>query len=336
MFGKAAAEYIIKILSQGEKFYYVDKIFDIEKVYPVPRLILLLPGKGCSWSKKTGGCYMCGFKSKLDKVNDSYNYSSRDIIALCKLSLLMTKTQRCEKLYIYNGGSFFNEKEISLDAQYGICKIIAQNPSIRELMVESRPEFITAGRFLVLKRVLGEKNLTVGIGLECQDDNIRNASVNKGFSRNDFNKAADVILSYKGKLFVYVFLKPLYLSEREAIEEAVRTIQYSFEKGASIVSLSCAFIQENTKMAEEYERGNFRPPWLWSIMEVIRRAHDLGYVHIGSFEDEPPPIAVPYNCSKCSKEVMNILQEYNLTRDLKVFDQLSCTCKKEWEDIIRA
>jgi radical SAM enzyme (TIGR01210 family) len=158
-----------------------------------------------------------------------------------------------------------------------------------------------------------------------------------GYGRSTSIKAIERLKSRGGFALTYVFLKPLGLSEREAIEEAVRTIEYAFNKGSDEISLSCAFVQEGTKTAKAYEDGKFRPPWLWSIIEVIRRTKHLGSVRVGSFKDEPLPIAIPNNCSKCSLAIEEALRKYNLIRQISIFDALDCECKKQWiEEIERA
>ena len=81
-------------------------------------------------------------------------------------------------------------------------------------------------------------------------------------------------------------------------------------------------------MEQFYRRGEFRPPWLWSIIEVIKGTCNLGDVRLGGFEDEPPPIAIPSNCSKCSEKIEEMMQKYREINDIKLFDNLDCECKK--------
>ncbi len=76
----------------------------------------------------------------------------------------------------------------------------------------------------------------------------------------------------------------------------------------------------------------FRPPWLWSILEVIKRTIHMGPVRIGSFEDEPCPIAIPSNCGQCDAKVMEIIGQYNLSHDINSFDTIKCRCQAAWEE----
>lgn len=313
----------------AENFFFIDEIYDYN-----PRWIQLLPGKGCAWAKKSGGCYMCGFKKKTDEFVGQF--TDDDIIELFREAEVMTQSQQPQKIAIYNGGSFLNDEEISHKVQSEICIKISLHPTIETLMVESRPEFVTEQKIAYLISLLGKKRLQVGIGLECENDKVRTRCIHKGFLKVDYERAAKVLKDNGAELFTYIFIKPLYLSEKGAIEEAIKSVKYAFEVGSKEVSLSCAFIQEGTRMEEEYEKGNFHPPWLWSIIEVVKQTYRFGSVHIGSFKDEPPPIAIPHNCDKCSAKIEMLFEKYNKTHDLKLLENLDCECKKDWEKVIKA
>ena len=74
--------------------------------------------------------------------------------------------------------------------------------------------------------------------------------------------------------------------------------------------------------------------YICSIIEVIKRTHKYGKVIIGLFKFYPSPQRVPFNCSKCSKTVMESIEKYNDTLNFEYLENLDCECKKEWEKII--
>lgn len=279
---------------------------------------------------------MCGFNQKLGGVNKQWKLSAGDLLGLYKIAEHLSRPFQPDWLYVYNGGSFLNPNEIPLQTQLGIFKEIRHHKTTGALFVESRPEFIQKNHLTLLRQALGHKLLEVGIGLEAVTDRVREVNIHKGFSRQDYERAVNLLRGFGIKVFTYVFLKPLGLTEKEAIEEAVRTITYAFEVGSDEVSLSCAFIQEGTVMERAYRQGIFQPPVLWSIIEVVCRTSHLGPIRIGSFEDNPPPIAIPKNCGKCDTTVLKSLAKYNLTRDISILHNLFCECKEKWsEDLQR-
>lgn len=321
----------INFVFGGEEFFAIDMVYNCFSDKISKRLTLLLPGRGCSWFKKSGGCTMCGFNKKLMDVNQRWNFSANDLFALYRIAELLSCSQKPEILCIFNGGSFLNEDEIPRQTQIAITRSVKIHPTFGLLFIESRPEFITEASIENIRRNLGCKRLEVGIGLEAVTNKVREVYIHKGFNLQDYEKAVKLLNGRGVYVLTYVFLKPLGISEREAIEEAMKTIQYAFKVGSDEVSISCAFIQDGTRMAKSYGRGEFRPPWLWSIIEVLRRTAHLGSVRVGSFNDNPPPIDIPHNCPKCSKRVENALQKYNLVRDISIFDSVFCECQKEWQ-----
>ncbi len=312
-------------------FSYLDEAFDPRMKKSISRWILLLPGTGCAWAREHGGCFMCGFKTKIEEVQKGRTASHKRLMTIFQLGKLTTVGNSPQSLTIYNGGSFLNDEEIPFKTQSEICRQTSRHPTIQKLIVESRPEFVTEENVKSLISILKGKVLEVGIGLECQSDEIRTKSIHKGFSRKDYEKAAAILGRNGAELLTYVFLKPIYLTEKEAIEEAIATIKYAFRIGSDEVALESAFIQKGTKMEALYSRGEYKPPWLWSIIEVVKNTYSLGPVRIGGFEDEPPPIDIPRNCPKCSPSIMKLFKEYKRTSDIELFEGLDCECKQIWK-----
>jgi radical SAM enzyme (TIGR01210 family) len=211
-----------------------------------------------------------------------------------------------------------------------MLKKINQNPYIKMLVIESRPEFVTEEKIREIKELIPDKHVEIGVGLEIKDDFYRGICINKGFSLHRFDIAAELITKYLN-LRTYVLLKPLFLNEKESIDNAIETVEYSFESGASTVSLEASTIQEYTLMSYFYKHGLYTTPWLWSIVEIVKRVKTPGKLIIGLFKFFPSPSAVPNNCELCNDKVMNAIIQYNRTLDRSVFDGLDCECKSEWE-----
>jgi len=314
-------------------FSYVDRIYDSTVRKPIHRWMLLFPGSGCSWAKKEhGGCYMCGFKLRIEEITKGRKISISELISVYKVGRSMTEREAPEMLTIYNGGSFLNDDEIPIEVQLEICEDVSSIPSIKVLFVESRPEFVTEEKISLLVSKLRGKKLKVGVGLECVSDDIREKCINKGLSKKDFEKAVMLLRNNGVKVLAYVFIKPLYITEREAISEAIRTTNYAFQVGSNEVTLEAALVQRGTKMEEVYRKGDFRPPWLWSVIEVLKGTYQMGAVNVGDFTDEPPPVAIPYNCEKCSSKIAKLFNKYKETHKMDVFNDIDCDCKSIWRE----
>lgn len=332
-----------------ESFSSVGEFFDPLLNRTVNRWVLLLPTVNlCDWYLKSGGCTMCGFNcpksSKQQYAWIAKYFGGQALHLVYWLGYFGIWKQSPQNLTIYNGGSFLNsgkevpgsKPEIPLSLQSGIFRHIGQHPTIQKIFVESRPEFITSSNIAPLNDLLKGKTLQVGIGLESSNNRIRNGILRKGISLDSFNHAVKILKKHGVKSLAYVFLKPMHLSEREAIQDAVRTIQFCFETGVDEVSLSCAFIQDETKMCQQYQNGSYKLPQLWSIIEVIKQTTNLGPVRIGTFEDDPPPIDVPHNCSLCTETVNRAISRYRNSFNIALFDQLSCSCLEAWQKEVYA
>lgn len=327
--GKKTAINFLNFTAKKQKFFYTEKIYDFTEKKLVTQLTLFLPGKGCAWAKKTGGCTMCAFGKEAIKIGK--NFSGKDLLLLYEIAVNLTQNENPFSLAIYNGGSFLNDEEIPFEVQIEICQKVKKHPSLSKLLVESRVEYITEQKIKTLKDALGNKILIIGIGLESQDDKIRNEFIKKGLSKKNYERTIKLLKKQNVKTLTYVFLKPIYIPEKEAIEEAVKTILYAFKTGTDEVALEIAFIQENTLMAKLFQEKRYKPPWLWSIIEVIKKTHKAGPIRIGSFNDMPPPIATAENCPLCSLKVKMAIQKFRETNDLSMLNNLDCQCRKEWE-----
>lgn len=294
------------------------------------RWILNLPGAGCSWANKSGGCYMCNFKAATDKYTFGRQLPGFFFTGLYRFGHLLVKNQKPNSLIIFNGGSFLNDEEITLATQEALFNLVSRNNSIEKVIVESRPEYINDKNIRLLKKLLSKKELVIAIGLETKSESIRNKSINKGFSLKQFENAVETIKNNRAQLLTYVLLKPLFLTEKEAIDEAIKTIRYAFSIGSVEVDLEASSVIKGTKVETFYDKAEFRPPWLWSIIEVVNRTHDLGHLHIGGFEDNPPPKATPFNCTECSSQFPKLAKDFNKTQDFNLFKAFQCQCKNQW------
>lgn len=311
------------------KFSYIDNVFDPILGRKVIRWVLELPGAGCEWYKNTGGCTMCGFNRSTQKYTfGGHLYPHWIFMLIFYYAYLLVRQSKPEILVIYNGGSFLSNREIPSRTQLAILRFVKNHPTILKVMVETRAEFIIRPKLEEYKKAIGGKKLEIAIGLESADDHIRNECLRKGLSKKVFERAIALCRDHAVSTFAYVFLKPESLSDEEAIDDAVASIKYCAENLVDEVSLSCAFVQEGTPLHLLFKAGLFTPPTLWSIIEVVKRTAGIIPIRIGSFDDEPPPIARPYNCLLCNDWVMSAINQYREDHDLSVFDSLRCGCKK--------
>lgn len=300
---------------------------------PGKKLMMVLVSKGCGWAfKGNGPCTMCNFWIQCDK-----NISSEDIIAQFRNELARYdfKKEQIKEIDIFNSGSFFNDNEIPERARIEIMKAISQFPSVKNVVVESRPEYLKGGKIKKLKKILGEKGLEIALGLESSDDFIRETIIKKGFNLKDFENAVKIIKKTKTELRVYVIIKPLALTEKETIKDAIRTAKYVFSVGKKMnidteVQLEPVFVKPPSLVFTAWKKDQYRAVWLWSVIEIIKKVSRYGKIHVGIDPEGMSWNEMPRNCEKCTSGVIEAIKEFNVNQKATTFKGLKCECIEKW------
>ncbi len=287
----------------------------------VDAFVLILRTRGCYWALNSG-CTMCGY------INDARMepVSTENLRKQMEKVMKRYKGERVVK--IFTSGSFLDPNEIAPDMQR---EILEDFSSADRLIIESLPEFIQESTLAKLK----QPNLEIAIGLESASDEVLERSINKSFRVKDYVRAAETLNSMEIPLKTYILLKPPFLTEKEAIEDAVRSIIFA-SKYSKEISLNPINIQNHTLVHHLWRRREYRAPWLWSVVEVIKRAKpEIGDVWLVSWPTAGGKERGAHNCGKCDKSVLRAIEEFSLTQDLSVFDNLSCECRDSWEDYMK-
>ncbi|MCI4347664.1 MAG: TIGR01210 family radical SAM protein, partial [Thermoplasmata archaeon] len=167
-------------------------------------------------------------------------------------------------------------------------------------------------------------------GLESAQPEILQRFVNKGSPPSEYFAAAERLRSYRVRAKAYLLLKPPYLTEREAIEDVVTSVRQAGPRFDAL-SINPVHIQNGTVVEWLYRRGRYRPPWLWSLAEVMRRASaDRGASRLVTFPTAGGLARGPHNCGSCDASVLAALEEASLSQRFEGLDGLRCDCRAEW------
>lgn len=314
-----------------------DDVIDGE---PIRRLMFCYRTRGCAhYFSEGGGCRMCAFPLHAlpDRQISAEQLSKQLEGALAEVDWAAAGLA---ELDLFVSGSFFNDDEVPPAARRHAYTTARALPGLRKLLVESRPEYIDAARVGEARAMLGDvAYLEVAIGLESASAYVRDEIINKGYGLEEFEQALSVLAPLpRTSALVYVFLKPPGLSEREALDDAVTTTRYVWEAARRLgvegvtAAVQPAFVQAGGVLGQLYEAGEYRPPWLWTVVELLRRVHGGGELQIGTADDSPPPIAVRANCGECDAAVEAAIAGYNRTLSLDALVGLDCTCRARWRD----
>jgi archaeosine synthase beta-subunit len=287
----------------------------------VDAFVMILVTQGCRWAEDSG-CTMCGYG------NDSAGrpVTDADLAEQTQAGLKDFKGQPLVK--IFNSGSFFDDREIS---EKGRSLVLSAFPQAEKIAVESRPEYVKEGHLRQAHEILGSRCFEVGIGLETANDFVREHAINKGFTFAQFRAASELLHQHRMSVKTYVLCKPPFLTEREALEDNVETIRAAGPL-SDIISINPVTIQRHTLVEYLWRREEFRPPWLWTLVEIVKQGHDLfpGLLKCDTVAGGSP--RGPHNCGKCDAMVLDAIRKFSIDQDASVLSDLSCSCQEQWRD----
>jgi radical SAM enzyme (TIGR01210 family) len=297
---------------------------DLLEGKPITTLTVIFQTTGCRWNN----CTMCGYvydSARKPPSHDDLMKQFEHAMSRCRDEEFMVK--------IFTSGSFFDDAEIPEATPKEMLSRLGSDNHVKKVIAETRPEYVTQEKLKDAVYVLGKK-LEVAIGLETSNDLIRKDCINKGFSFSDFMRAGETAKKEGVTVKAYLLLKPLFLSERLAIDDMIRSIDDSAQV-AGTISLNLCNVQKGTLVDDMFERRDYRPPWLWSAVEVLKRGKD-SHPDVVIMSD---PVGAgsargPHNCGKCDKDVAEAIRIFSLSQDINVFSSLDCECRELWKKVV--
>jgi radical SAM enzyme (TIGR01210 family) len=298
-------------------------------------LAIVLSTIGCAHARSdSGGCTMCSYlldgsqeMPTSDQLVEQFKMAIRDL----------EEKQAPLSVKIYTSGSFLDPNEIPADARSDILEIIGSDDRVREVVLESRPEYVEDSVLSEVRRILGDRMIEIGMGLESSNDLVRTVCINKSFELQDFKRSLETAKRHNIGIRAYVLLKPPLMSERDAMLDAIDTIRVAQTLGVTTVSLNPVNVQNDTLVEKLWNRRKYRPPWLWSVLEVLREAstESDGWMRIICDPVAAGKIRGPHNCGKCDSGIVEAIREYSLNQDASVLHKPTCGCLRQWEHVLQ-
>jgi radical SAM enzyme (TIGR01210 family) len=284
--------------------------------------VAILETQGCSHHKDEGGCTMCGY------VDDARARPPTEEELMSQVDHAAKAAEGARWVKLYTSGSMLDPVEVS---QSVLERVVEAFKGMDMLTIESRAEFVNDD----VISILGDPSrLEVAIGMESACDAVLEGSIHKGMTMGDFERAAGVVRRAGASLRAYVLLKPPFLTEAEAIDDALEAVVGARSAGAIIVSLNPVNVQRGTLVDYLHHRREYEPPWLWSVVEVLRRASiDLPEgTRVLSAPTAGGKARGAHNCGECDGKVLQAIEFHRLSGDVTELDRVpDCGCRVRWE-----
>ncbi|MCQ2084642.1 MAG: archaeosine biosynthesis radical SAM protein RaSEA [archaeon] len=282
--------------------------------------VLIMRTNGCCWAKAgSGGCTMCGYRTA--SLN---NVTEEDLNAQVDLALSKYKGEPFVK--IYTSGSFFDTNEIPVSIRE---RMFREYAGCKRILVESRPEFITDELVATLP-----KNLTVALGLESSNEEVLRTCVNKGFTAAQSKEAGEKLKAAGIKVRTYLLLKPPFLSEKSGMDDAITSARFA-DPFSDEISINPLNVQFGTYVERLWKRGDFRSPWIWSLISVMKQLSGTVNSRLMSSPSGGGSQRGVHNCGKCDEAALAAIEKFSFSQDPSDLD-VSCECKLTWEQYLKA
>jgi archaeosine synthase beta-subunit len=287
----------------------------------VRAFVLILKTRGCYWAD-VKGCSMCGYSK------DTLGRSATAAELEEQLGQALARYRGEPYVKFYTSGSFLDDREVDPESRRKF--VAAFSGKARRLLFETLPEFATPEKLRPLAESF-QGELEVALGLESTDPWVLAKCVGKGASPSQYLDAGDRVRGLGLRAKAYLLLKPPYLTESESVEDVVRSVREAAPHFDAL-SINPVHIQNGTVVEWLYHRGRYRPPWLWSVVEAMRKGAELrGSSRLVSFPTAGGLPRGPRNCGSCDQSVLAAIEEASLSQRFDALDPLECDCRPEWE-----
>ncbi len=291
-------------------------------------ITVIFRSSACSWARsKSGGCTMCGYWN--DRAPESItgeDYWLQFQVAVDRNQALLADPASKIVFKIFTSGSFCDPREIPEEIQHRIITALSTYPTIHEIVIESRPEYITPKRMQKYQEILQGhgKYLEIGVGLETVDNFIRTNIINKGFDRKAFLKALDILHQVHFGMKAYLLFKPPFLTEYSSLIDTYQSVRFCVEHGVDTISINPTNIQNNTLCDELQKVRAFRPPWLYSVLWLLKSSitnEELKQTRVICDPSAAGKERGVHNCTErdaSNTRCLAILHEFTQTQDIHV------------------
>jgi archaeosine synthase beta-subunit len=192
-----------------------------------------------------------------------------------------------------NEGSALDRRRFHRESLDYLLRRARAMDNLRVLSIETRPEYINHDYLRHVAQSTHAPRLDVTVGFETQDDHIRQSVLRKKISRRVMEERVALLGAMGVRLTSYVLIKPAPgMSEQDGVGEAVATMEYLREicdrHGTELVIyLTPTYIAEGSHLQQTTRPGDWIPPTIQSIFEVVVTGHRMGLpVYTGLWSEE--------------------------------------------------
>ncbi|MDH7502804.1 MAG: radical SAM protein [Verrucomicrobiota bacterium] len=223
-------------------------------------LVMILAGSECPWR-----CVMCDLWK--NTIAEPMPQGAVPAQINAGLAVVRGRPEASDigAVKIYNSGSFFDRRSVPPADYQAIARLVG---GFRRVIVECHPNLVDTA---VLKfRDLIQGKLEIAMGLETADPDVL-VKLNKRLTPAQFARSARFLVNNGIDVRAFVLIQPPFTRPETAVDDAVDSMHFAFNCGASIVAL-IPTRAGNGAMEELAATGDFVRPRLATFEKVLETA----------------------------------------------------------------
>ncbi len=170
-------------------------------------------------------------------------------------------------LTLFHNGNWFADREVQPHWR-AVVYAYLRTTRVKELVVESLPQYLTAARLGEAREALGPTKLTVAIGLQSSSELVRELCIASTCLEDSFTRAVQLLHAQGDSVQAFLMFHPPFLSIEESMWDLRESIRYV--QACGMTPTICPMrIAPNTVVADLAAKGLYTAPNLWYLYEAL-------------------------------------------------------------------
>ena len=116
----------------------------------------------------------------------------------------------------------------------------------------------------------------------------------------------------------------------QPIADAVSSARFA-DAFSDEISINPLNVQRGTYVERMWKRGEFRSPWIWSLIDVFRQLHGTVTARLMSSPSGGGAMRGVHNCGACDQKVLDAIESFSFSQNIDDLD-VKCDCISKWEN----
>ena len=96
------------------------------------------------------------------------------------------------------------------------------------------------------------------------------------------------------------------------------------------ISINPVNVQKGTVVERIWKRGDYRPPWIWSLIEVFKELSGTINSRLMSSPSGGGSQRGVHNCGECDQRALEAIERFSFTQDVNDLN-VTCECRDSWQ-----